>query len=59
MHPAEPGDTYLHDGVHYTLSVEHRLLVTEPMHEGGLGGHAKHGLWWWRNEVPPSATPEL
>ena len=31
MHPAEPGDTYIDDGLHYTLSVESKVLVTEPM----------------------------
>jgi hypothetical protein len=55
MHPAMPGDVYVHDGVHYTLAVEHRLLVTEPMD----GGHAEHGLWWWRDEVPAGVTVEM
>ena len=47
MHPEEPGDTYLHDGLHYKLSVELRALVTEP-HER----HRVHGEWWWRDGVP-------
>jgi hypothetical protein len=52
-HPAEPGDTYLHDGLHYRLSAELGTLVTEPMHcEGGRGGHAYHGEWWWRDRIP-------
>lgn len=59
MHPERPGDTYIHDGVSYLLSVEHRLIVTEPMWLPpgvGLGGHGRHGLWWWRNNVPPGAS---
>jgi hypothetical protein len=52
-HPAEPGDTYLDDGLHYRLSVELRVLVTEPMHtDRGRNGHAVHGEWWWANEIP-------
>lgn len=53
MHPKKRGDTYLHDGIHYLLSVELRVLVTEPMYlAGGRGGHQAHGEWWWRNEIP-------
>ena len=53
MHPAEDGDTYLHDGIHYRLSVELGAILTEPMHqESGRGGHSKHGEWWWANDVP-------
>ena len=37
MHGEEPGDTYLDDGVHYLLSVEKKLLVTEP--------NERHFLW--------------
>lgn len=54
-HPRLPGDTYIDDGLHYTLSAEKKLLVTEPMElpEGmGQGGHAKHGRWWWRGQIP-------
>jgi hypothetical protein len=58
MHPAFPGDVYVHDGVSYELTVEHRLLVTEPMFAGARGGHATHGQWWWRNEVPSDVTVE-
>lgn len=56
MHPPQPGDVWLDDAVHYRLSVDLRVLVTEPMNEGGLGGHAAHGEWWWRDQVPPAAT---
>lgn len=53
MHGAELGDRYLDDAVHYRLSVEIRVLVTEPMLcDGGRGGHAAHGEWWWVNSVP-------
>lgn len=54
MHPAEPGDTYLDDPVHERLAVDMGLLTTEPMHcDGGRGGHANHGEWWWRDRNPP------
>lgn len=53
MHPAEPGDTYLDDGISYRLSVVDKVLVTESMHQDcGRGGHAKHGEWWWQYRVP-------
>lgn len=55
MHPAEEGDCYIDDGVHYLLAAELGLLVTEPMElpEGvGRGGHARHGEWWWHDRVP-------
>jgi len=61
MLPAEEGDCYIDDGVHYYLGVEKRLLVSEPMHlpEGvGRGGHAAHGQWWWHNEVPDDVVIE-
>lgn len=61
IHPDEPGDLYLGDGIHYMLSVETGSLVTEPMHlpEGtGRGGHAAHGEWWWRGEAPEDAVIE-
>jgi len=59
MHPEEPGDTYLDDGLHYTLSVELGAVVTEKMEQaGGRGGHACHGEWWWAHRVPPDVLPE-
>lgn len=58
MHPAEPGDTYLHDGISYILTCELRAIVTEPMDKGGRGGHGHHGQWWWANEVPTDVTIE-
>ncbi len=59
MHPKEPGDTYLHDGIHYTLSVEIGAIVTEKMEEGGRGGHRCHGEWWWVTQVPSDVLPDL
>jgi hypothetical protein len=59
MHPAEPGDTYLHDGISYRLTVEHEVIVTEPMEsDAGRGGHGQHGEWWWRNAVPDDVVIE-
>lgn len=61
MHPELPGDQYVDDQHHYELSVEHGLLVTEPMELPagvGLGGHAVHGRWWWRGEQPTEARLE-
>lgn len=59
MHRELPGDQYIDDRVHYGLSVEHGLLVTEPWElpaGAGLGGHGTHGLWWWRGEAPEEAA---
>lgn len=50
MHPAEEGDCYVDDGVHYVLSVEAKVMVTEP-HER----HKEHGEWWWINAIPETA----
>ena len=47
LHDEMPGDTYIDDGVHYVLSVESKVLVTEPMPM-----HALRGQWWWRGNVP-------
>lgn len=59
MHPEEPGDTYLHDGISYRLTVELRAVVTEPMtNDLGRGGHAAHGQWWWANDVPADVVLE-
>lgn len=53
MHLPSPGDTYLHDGISYKLTVELKAIVTEPMFSGlGRGGHSQHGEWWWANDVP-------
>ncbi len=59
MHLAEPGDTYVHDGIHYKLSVELGAVVTEAMEQGeGRGGHGRHGEWWWTHEVPDDVVIE-
>lgn len=61
-HPAREGDTYLHDGIHYKLSVETRTIVSEPMDPDpgspGRGGHRAHGQWWWVDEVPDDVVIE-
>ena len=58
MHPEEPGDVYLHDGIHGHLA-RARILVTEAMLDpAGRGGHAAHGEWWWRTDVPADVVPE-
>ena len=46
-HSAEPGDTYLDDAMHYFLSVEAHVLVTEPIER-----HRERGEWWWAGNVP-------
>jgi hypothetical protein len=47
IHPKEDGDTYIDDGLHYQMSVIHKVLVTEPMEK-----HKDRGEWWWHNNVP-------
>lgn len=47
IHPAEPGDFYIDDGKHYALSVELKLLVTQPSEQ-----HTERGEWWWKWAVP-------
>jgi hypothetical protein len=60
MHPEELGDTYLHDGISYRLTVLYEVIVTEAMEQKtGRGGHAKHGQWWWRDEVPEDVVIEV
>lgn len=44
----EQDDTYIHDGIHYMLSVEFGVLVTQPMPLHVESG----GEWWWRDSVP-------
>ena len=52
MHPAEHGDTYVGDKLHYDLAIA-STLVTEPWQATlGRGGHAAHGEWWWSGHVP-------
>ena len=47
MHGVEPGDTYLDDATHYHLSVDQKVLVSEPMVK-----HEKSGQWWWAGNIP-------
>lgn len=47
LHPPEEGDTYIDDGLHYQMSVEHRVIGTEPEPK-----HSTHGEWWWLGNVP-------
>ena len=53
MHAEELGDTYLDDGLHYMLSAEKKLLVTEPMKR-----HKLRGEWWWSGNIPDEVSPE-
>lgn len=46
-HPEIKGDIYIDDALHYLLSVEAKVLVTEA-HEQ----HKINGEWWWLNSVP-------
>jgi hypothetical protein len=47
LHPEEDNDTYIDDGLHYYLSVEKKILITEVME-----GHQQRGEWWWKGNVP-------
>lgn len=47
IHPEKKGDLYINDALHYYLSVEKRVLFTEPMKY-----HKKNGEWWWINDLP-------
>jgi len=40
---AEPGDCYIDDPLHYHLSVERGVLVTDDK-------HFEHGQWWWKGQ---------
>lgn len=56
-HPAAAGDTYLDDRIHEHLC-RVGAIVTEAMDDhGGRGGHAAHGEWWWRDQIPADASP--
>lgn len=63
MHPAGPDDVYIDDGLHYRLSVELGVLLTEPMKPDpanpGRGGHQSHGEWWWRGHIPDDVVLEV
>lgn len=40
MFPAEEGDIYIEDSLHYELTVELGLLEADP-------NHKVNGLWYW------------
>lgn len=48
MNPKEEGDTYIDDNLHYILSVEAKVLVTQSSHEH----NANNGEWWWKGKEP-------
>lgn len=47
LHPQEDGDTYIDDGLHYEMSVVHKVIGTECMEK-----HKVHGQWWWIGNIP-------
>lgn len=49
LRPAEDGDTYVDDGLHYRLVWIDRVLVTD-------SNHMEHAEWWWRGNVPEGIT---
>jgi hypothetical protein len=55
MHPAEPGDTYIDDALHYQMSVVHQVIITDDNHldRGTVKGH---GQWWWSGTKSPLAV---
>ena len=46
MFPEEEGDIYIDDELHYYLSVEKKVLVSEPMEK-----HKKTGEWWFITDL--------
>lgn len=47
LHPPMEGDTYINDGLHYEMSVIHKVIGTE-----AIEWHLLHGEWWWIGNVP-------
>lgn len=47
LRPERKYDMYINDGLHYYLSVEMKVLVTEPWQK-----HQENAEWWWINQVP-------
>lgn len=47
IHPKEDGDTYIDDGLHYEMSVIHKVIGTEENDK-----HMVHGQWWWIGNIP-------
>lgn len=48
LNEAEDGDVYIHDGIHYQLSVEEKVLVTTENEYHMANG----GEWWWKGREP-------
>ncbi len=44
----EHGDMYVTDELHYFLSVEKKILVTQKCRDHVSSG----GQWWWKGEEP-------
>lgn len=51
LHPEEPEDIYVHDGISYELSVIAGVLVTDAKHLRD-GDKVGHGEWWWVTDRP-------
>jgi len=49
LHPPKAGDTYIDDGLHYEMSVIHKVICSEPAHLHNLSGQ-----WWWTGNIPPN-----
>lgn len=45
------GDTYIDDGLHYQMSVEHGVIMALPMPE-----HRENPQWWWVNAAPSGCS---
>lgn len=56
MHEARDSDAYIDDGLHYLLSIEAKVLVTDDNHLKRPDGTRGHGQWWWNNRVPKNIT---
>lgn len=46
MFPEKKGDLYINDTLHYYLSVEKKVLVSEPHKK-----HKKTGQWWFITDL--------
>lgn len=53
MYDEQEGDTYIPDELHYRLSAELGLLVSEEMEK-----HRQDGRWYWFDEVPSGVEPD-
>lgn len=51
MHPEEPEDIYVHDGISHELCVTMGFLVTDDKHLRD-GDGVGHGEWWWAIDRP-------